>query len=324
MLVVSDLSAVPSEARGASVALGNFDGVHRGHAVVIGAAAEAARRLGAPLAALTFEPHPRELFRPDDPPFRLTLAEAKRDALASLGVEVLVSVPFDLAFSRIAAEDFVRDILAGRLGARHVACGPNFHFGHRRGGTPALLAALGAELGLGVTVVEKAAGEGGLPLSSTAIRHALAEGDVARANAILGRPWEIRGVVERGAALGRTLGFPTANVKLGRHLTPRLGVYAVRAGVADGAGGVAWFDGAASLGVRPTVNPLPEPLLEVFLFDFSGELYGRTLRVAFEGFLREEAKFDSLDALVAQMRADCEAARAVLARDERPFMSAPS
>jgi len=313
MRVLSDLSAIPPQARGASIALGNFDGVHRGHAVVIGAAAEAARRLGAPLAALTFEPHPRELFRPDDPPFRLTLAEAKRDALAALGVEVLVSVPFDHGFSRIEAEDFVRDILARRLAARHVACGPNFHFGHRRRGTPSLLASLGAELGFGVTVVEKATGEGGLPLSSTAVREALAAGDVARANAILGRPWEIRGVVERGAALGRSLGFPTANVRLGRHLAPRFGVYAVRAGIEDGAGGVAWFDGAASLGLRPTVNPLPEPLLEVFLFGFSGDLYGKRLRVAFVAFLREEARFESLEALAEQMRADCEAARAALA-----------
>ena len=313
MLVVSALSAVPIEARGASVALGNFDGVHRGHAAVIAAARTAASRLGAPVAALTFEPHPREVFRPDDPPFRLTLAEAKADALAALGVEVLVSIPFDRAFSEIPAERFVRSVLHEGLGARHLTCGPNFQFGHRRGGDPELLARLGAELGIGVTVVAREMGEGGLPLSSTAIRQALAAGDVARANAILGRPWEIRGVVERGAALGRTLGFPTANIRLGAHLCPRLGVYAVRAGLEDEGGGVTWFDGAASLGLRPTVNPLPDPLLEVFLFDFAGDLYGRRLRVAFQAFLREEAKFASLDALVEQMRADCAAARAALA-----------
>ncbi len=312
MILVSSLSAIPEAARGASIALGNFDGVHRGHAVVIAAAREAALRLRAPLAALTFEPHPRQVFRPDDPPFRLTLAAAKRDALAALGVAVLVTVPFDAAFSRITAEDFVRDILHARLGAKAVACGPNFHFGHRRGGNPALLASLGAELGIAVSVVAKQEGEGGLPLSSTAIRHALAEGDVARASAILGRRWEIRGVVQRGEALGRTLGFPTANIPLGDHLTPRLGIYAVRVGIEDGAGGVAWHHGAASLGLRPTVNPLPSPLLEVFLFDFAGDLYGRTLRVELAGFLRPEAKFESLDALVAQMRADCEAARALL------------
>lgn len=312
MIVVSDLSAVPEAARGAAIALGNFDGVHRGHAAVIAAAREAAQGLAAPLAALTFEPHPRQVFRPDDPPFRLTLADAKRDALAALGVAVLVSVPFDAAFSRITAEGFVRDVLHAQLGARAVACGPNFHFGHRRGGNPALLASLGAELGIGVSVVARQEGEGGLPLSSTAIRHALAEGHVDRANAILGRPWEIRGVVQRGEALGRTLGFPTANIPLGDHLTPRLGIYAVRVGIEDGAGGVAWHDGVASLGLRPTVNPLPTPLLEVFLFDFAGDLYGRTLRVAFAGFLRPEAKFESLDALVVQMRADCDAARALL------------
>ncbi|WP_291298031.1 bifunctional riboflavin kinase/FAD synthetase [Elioraea sp.] len=313
MRVLSDLNDIPAEARGASIALGNFDGVHRGHAVVVDAAASHARRLGAPLAALTFEPHPRQVFRPDDPPFRLTLAEAKADALASLGVQLLVSVPFDTAFSRITAEAFVRDILGARLGAAHLACGPNFHFGHRRGGDPSLLRSLGITLGIGVTVVEKTAGEGGLSLSSTAVRHALAEGDTARAAAILGRAWEIRGVVQRGEQLGRTLGFPTANIPLGDHLAPRLGIYAVRAGIEDGAGGVTWHDGAASLGLRPTVNPLPEPLLEVFLFDYAADLYGRRMRVQLKGFLRPEAKFDSLEALVAQMHADCSAARAVLA-----------
>jgi riboflavin kinase/FMN adenylyltransferase len=313
MRVLSDLNDIPAECRGASIALGNFDGVHRGHAVVIEAAASHARRLGAPLAALTFEPHPRQVFRPDDPPFRLTLTDAKADALADLGVDLLVSVPFDTAFSRITAEGFVRDVLRARLGAAHLTCGPNFHFGHRRGGDPTLLRSLGITLGIGVTVVEKVAGEGGLPLSSTAVRHALAEGDPAKAAAILGRPWEIRGVVQRGEQLGRTLGFPTANIALGAHLAPRLGVYAVRAGIEDGAGGVTWHDGAASLGLRPTVNPLPEPLLEVFLFDYAGDLYGQHLRVQLRGFLRAEAKFESLDAMVAQMHADCDAARAVLA-----------
>jgi riboflavin kinase/FMN adenylyltransferase len=317
MILVSSLSAVPEAARGAAIALGNFDGVHRGHAVVVAAAREAAHRLGAPLAALTFEPHPRQLFRPDDPPFRLTLAEAKRDALAALGVEVLVTVPFDAAFSRITAEDFVLDILAGRLGARHVACGPNFHFGHRRGGNPALLASLGAELGISVSVVARQEGEGGLPLSSTAIRHALAEGHVDRANAILGRPWEIRGVVQRGEALGRTLGFPTANIPLGDHLTPRLGIYAVRVGIEDGAGGVAWHDGVASLGLRPTVNPLPAPLLEVNLFDLEEDLYGQAMRVRLHAFLRDEARFEGLEALVAQMHRDAAEARVVLAAHQR-------
>ncbi len=314
MLVVSDLSAIPDAARGASIALGNFDGVHRGHAVVIAAAADAAPAHGAPLAALTFEPHPRQVFRPDDPPFRLTLAEAKADALAALGVEVLFSVPFDLAFSRIEAAAFVRDILGGALGAKHLACGPNFHFGFRRTGTPELLRELAAPLGIGVTVVEKALGPCGTRWSSTAIRHALAEGDTARAASILGRPWEIRGRVARGEQLGRTLGFPTANIPLGDHLAPRLGVYAVRAGIEDGMGGVTWHDGAASLGLRPTVNPVPAPLLEVFLFDVAGDLYGKRLRVQLVSFLRAEAKFDSLETMVAQMHGDCRAAREALAR----------
>ena len=308
MRVFRHLASLPADARGAAVALGNFDGVHRGHAAVIEAAADAARAQHVPLAALTFEPHPREVFRPNDPPFRLTLAEAKAEALAALGVDLLYELPFDETFSRISAEAFIAEVLAGALGARHVACGPDFHFGHRRTGTPALLATLGPAHGIGVTVVPEATDEAGGELSSTAVRDALRAGDLARAEAILGRPWEIRGRVEQGAALGRTLGFPTANVPVGRHLVPRLGIYAVEAAT-DGA---AWLPGVASLGVRPTVNTLPCPLLEVHLFDVAPDLYGRALRVRLRAFLRDEAKFPDLEALVRQMQRDAEAARAVL------------
>lgn len=308
MRVFRHLASLPADSRGAAIALGNFDGVHRGHAAVIEAAADAARAHGLPLAALTFEPHPREVFRPHDPPFRLTLAEAKAEALAALGVDLLYELPFDEAFSRISAETFIAEVLAGQLGARHVACGPDFHFGHRRTGTPALLATLGPAHGIGVTVVPEATDETGGELSSTAVRDALRAGDLARAEAILGRPWEIRGRVERGAALGRTLGFPTANVPLGRHLVPRLGIYAVEAGT----DGRTWLPGVASLGVRPTVNTLAAPLLEVHLFDVAPDLYDRELRVRLRAFLRDEAQFPDLEALVRQMRRDAEAARAVL------------
>lgn len=313
MRIFRDFKGLPAEARGAAVALGNFDGVHRGHAAVIAAAADAARAHGLPLAALTFEPHPREVFRPRDPPFRLTLAEAKAEALAALGIDLLYELPFDEAFSRIAAEAFIAEVLAEALGARHVACGPDFHFGHRRTGTPALLATLGPAHGIGVTVVPEATDETGGELSSTAVRDALRAGDLARAEAILGRPWEIRGRVERGAALGRTLGFPTANVPLGRHLVPRLGIYAVEAAT----DGRSWLPGVASLGVRPTVNTLASPLLEVHLFDVAPDLYERELRVRLRAFLRDEVQFPDLEALVRQMRRDAEAARAVLRADAR-------
>ncbi len=310
MRVFEGFSGLPAEARGASVALGNFDGVHRGHAAVIAAAGNAARALGVKVAALTFEPHPREHFRPDDPPFRLTLAEAKAEALAALGVELLYQLRFDATFSRITAEAFIAEVLSEALEARHVVCGPDFHFGHRRTGTPALLATLGPAHGIGVTIVPETTDPSGLQLSSTAIRDALRAGDCSLAAAILGRPWEIRGVVSRGAALGRTLGFPTANIPLGRHLVPRLGIYAVEAST----DGLAWYPGVASLGVRPSVNPLPEPLLEVHLFDISQDLYGKTLRVRLRAFLREEARFETLEALVAQMHSDAKAARSALAR----------
>jgi riboflavin kinase/FMN adenylyltransferase len=312
MRIFDRFDALPPDARGAAVALGNFDGVHRGHAAVVAAAAEAAHGRGIPLAALTFEPHPREVFRPSDPPFRLTLAEAKIEALAALGVEILYQLPFDLAFSRMPAETFIDAVLAGGLGARHLACGPDFHFGHKRTGNPALLATLGPAHGMGVSIVPEAAADG-LAWSSSAVRDALKAGDCARAAAILGRVWEIWGTVVRGAALGRTLGFPTANLPLGRHLAPRLGIYAVEAGPAGADGEVAWRPGVASLGLRPTVNPLPEPLLEVHLFDADADLYGQALRVRLHAFLRDEARFETLEALVAQMHRDAAEARAVLA-----------
>jgi riboflavin kinase/FMN adenylyltransferase len=312
--IFRDFTGLLPDARGAAVALGNFDGVHRGHAAVIAAAAEAAHGRAMPLAALTFEPHPREVFRPHDPPFRLTLAEAKAEALAALGVELLYQLPFDLAFSRMPAETFIDAVLAEGLGARHLVCGPDFHFGHRRTGTPALLATLGPAHGMGVSIVPEAAAPDGLIWSSTAVRDALKAGDCARAAAILGRLWEIRGTVARGAALGRTLGFPTANIPLGRHLAPRLGIYAVEAGLVGADGEIDWRPGVASLGLRPTVNPLPEPLLEVHLFDVAADLYGAAMRVRLHAFLRDEARFETLDALVAQMRRDAAEARALLAR----------
>ena len=217
---------LPPALRGGTVALGNFDGVHRGHAHLL-ALAHAARP-GAPRAVLTFEPHPRELFRPDDPPFRLTLSPERAAALAALGVEHVVEVAFDRAFSLLTAEQFVVDVLQGGLGAAHLACGPDFAFGHRRGGDVGFLTVRAEALGIGLTIVPPVADLQG-PLSSTRIRRALQDGYPERATADLGRPWSICGVVAHGDARGRTIGFPTANIALGRHLEPARGVYAVSA-----------------------------------------------------------------------------------------------
>jgi riboflavin kinase/FMN adenylyltransferase len=297
---------LPEDARGASVALGNFDGVHLGHARVV-AAAHAARP-DAPLAVLTFEPHPREHFRPDDPPFRLTLSAERADALAALGVALIYEMPFDHAFSLIEAEAFVADILHRGLGARHLACGADFAFGRRRGGSTAFLGARAEALGIGLTLVPALTDAQG-PLSSTRIRRYLQDGYPERATEELGRPWTIRGIVAHGDKRGRTIGFPTANIRLGRHLEPARGVYAVRVRTPDGA----THGGVANIGRRPTVNEGPESRLEVNVFDFSGDLYDAELAVSLLAYLRPEQKFSGLDALKAQIAADAAEARGLLA-----------
>ena len=305
MRILSDWRDLPGEARGASVALGNFDGVHRGHAAVI-AAARAARP-DAKLAVLTFEPHPREIFRPDDPPFRLTLSAERADALAALGVDLLYELPFSDAFSQMSAEAFVAAVLHHGIGARHLAAGRDFAFGHRKGGDAAFLSAHAAALGIGVTLVPPVTDAEG-PLSSSRIRRALTEGYPERAADELGRPWAIRGVVAHGDARGRTIGFPTANIALGRHLEPARGVYAVSVRLADGR----VRGGAANIGRRPTVNAGPESRLEAHLFDFDGDLYGQELTVGLISYLRAEIRFPGLEALRAQIAADAAQARAVL------------
>jgi riboflavin kinase/FMN adenylyltransferase len=297
---------LPEDARGASVALGNFDGVHLGHARVV-AAAHAARP-GAPLAVLTFEPHPREHFRPDDPPFRLTLSPERADALAALGVTTIYEMPFDHAFSLITAEDFIGEILHRGLGARHLSCGADFAFGRRRGGSTAFLGAHAEALGIGLTLVPALSDAQG-PLSSTRIRRYLQDGYPERATEELGRPWTIRGIVAHGDQRGRTIGFPTANIALGRHLEPARGVYAVRIRMPDGA----THGGVANIGRRPTVNEGPESRLEVNVFDFDGDLYGAELAVSLLVYLRPEQKFSGLDALKAQIAADAAEARRLLA-----------
>jgi riboflavin kinase/FMN adenylyltransferase len=305
MQVFRDWRALPPAARGASVALGNFDGVHLGHAHVVRAAHGA--RPDLPLAVLTFEPHPRELFRPDDPPFRLSLPRERQAALAVLGVRVLYEFTFDLAFSAISAAAFVSEVLHAGLDARHLVCGPDFAFGHRRGGNAHFLADHAEALGIGFTAVPPLADEAG-PISSSRIRRALRDGYPERATALLGRPWAIRGEVMRGDARGRQIGFPTANVPLGRHLEPARGVYAVTARLADGT----TRRGVANIGRRPTVVRESSSRLEVNLFDYDGDLYGSELSVSLHAFLRAERRFAGLAELREQIVADAAQARRLL------------
>jgi riboflavin kinase/FMN adenylyltransferase len=307
MQILRDWRGLPAAARGGAVALGNFDGVHLGHAHVLRTAHAA--RPDAPRAVLTFEPHPRELFRPDDPPFRLTLAEERAAALAALGVQVLYELPFDRAFSEMSAETFVREVLHAGIGAKHLACGADFAFGHRRGGDVGFLAARAEALGIGLTLAPPL-GDASGPISSSLIRRALQDGYPERAAQLLGRPWAIVGEVMHGDARGRTIGFPTANIPLGRHLEPARGVYAVTVRLPDGTVG----RGVANIGRRPTVSAGTESRLEVNLFDFTGDLYGAVLAVSLHGFLRSEQRFAGLEELRAQIARDATAARHLLDR----------
>ncbi len=303
MKIYSDWRALPIAGRGASVAMGNFDGVHIGHAAVLRAAHAA--RPDAPRAVLTFEPHPRAFFRPQDPPFRLTLATERAAALAALGVEVLYQLPFDTAFSHLSAEFFVQEILFKSIGAVHLSCGADFAFGHRRGGDVEFLAARAEALGIGLSIVPPVADAQG-PVSSSRIRRLLQDGYPERAAALLGRPYSIRGEVMHGDARGRTIGFPTANIALGQHLEPQRGVYAVTARM-----GGKLVKGVANIGSRPTVGST-EPRLEAHFFDFDGDLYGQELSVQLRHFIREEQKFASFDLLKAQIGRDAAHARNML------------
>ena len=304
-------TSASDDARGAVVAAGNFDGVHLGHQAVLGAAKALAKSLDAPFAVLTFEPHPRVVFQPGLPPFRLTPFRAKSLVLEALGVDLLFTLHFDLAFAQKTAEEFVADVLVAGLGAKAVVVGYDFVFGNKRRGTAELLTAEGGRHGFAVKIVAPVAGAGGVAYSSTQIRKHLVAGRPREAAALLGRPWEIDGRVDVGDKLGRTIGFPTANIDLADYLRPAPGVYAVRAGIEDG-GRTDWHDGAANLGWRPTVGG-KDLRLETHLFDFSGDLYGKHLRVALIERLRPEQRFAGLDALKAQIALDVAQARQILA-----------
>ena len=299
--------AVPGHLRGGVVALGNFDGFHRGHQAVVGDALARARAAGRPALVATFDPHPARLFRPDLPPFALTSTEQKLDLLAAFGIDGAVVMHFDAAFAALSAEAFVGDWLGGAIGARALVSGADFTFGAKRAGDTAALARIGADHGIAAHVVGAVADPDGI-VSSSRVRDLLRAADPAGGAALLTRPFTLRGVVGHGAKLGRTLGFPTANLVLDDYLRPAYGVYAVRVTLDDGQ--VA--DGVANLGIRPMIEP-PLELLEVNLFDWRGDLYGRTIDVALIAFLRPEWKLDGLDALTRQIAADCNAARAALA-----------
>lgn len=314
MRLYRDFTNLDGDARSGVVVIGNFDGVHEGHRQVIARARAIADGLGSPLTVLTFEPHPRQYFQPDAPSFRLTPLRSKSRQMEPLGIDALVALPFDERVASRTADAFIDDILIGALAARHVVIGYDFAFGKGRSGNPQTLQEAGARHGFGVTCVEAAKAEDGAEFSSTQVRQLLRDGKPADAAAYLGRPWEVEGHVQHGDKRGRQLGFPTANVDLEGYLLPAFGVYAVRLRMADTVDGedAGWIDGVANLGMRPTIGD-EKVLLEVHLFDFSGDIYGRSVRVALVDFLRPEKKFDGLEALTAQIATDSTQAREILA-----------
>lgn len=306
---LSGTDALPLNLRNCVVAIGNFDGVHRGHQAVLERALELAHRDGLPAVVLTFEPHPRSFFKPNEPIERLTDAVEKAEILRLMGFDAVVEQPFTADFSAQSAEDFVRNILVERLHANRVVTGYDFHFGKGRRGTPQFLEEAGQLSGFSVSLVDAFGDEGGNLVSSTRVRALLCAGEVAEAAGLLGYRYRVSGEVIHGKKLGRTLGFPTANMTIDDHVSLKHGIYAVRFRRADGI----LHDGVASFGRRPTVASDGKPLLETFVFDFSGDLYGEVAEVSFFGYLRGEVKFDGLDPLIEQMKRDEEEARALLA-----------
>ncbi len=294
--------------RGAAVALGNFDGVHRGHQQVIAQAAKAALADKTPLGVISFDPHPRRLFRPTEPAFKLMTQSQQARALAGLGVGVFYLLPFDFEMASFGDREFVEKVLVEGLGVTHVAAGFDISFGRGRTGSPDLLRAYGQEYGFSVSIAEPVAGGDGQKFSSTAVRDALRAGQPEQAAAILGRPFAIEGVVRRGQQLGRQLGFPTANVEVEDYVVPKLGVYATRTRLPDGRE----VPGVANLGNNPTTGHV-ETRLETWLFDFDEDLYGQIIETQLVAFLRPELKFDSLELMIEQIRRDEQAARAIVA-----------
>lgn len=307
-LRVDAFSAVPAKMKGGVVAIGNFDGVHRGHQFVLEKALELASVLGKPAVVLTFEPHPRTVFKPEAPVFRLTPASLKAEIFALMGFNCVVEQTFSREFASVTADCFVHEVLVGALGVSHVVTGFDFHFGKGRQGGPAFLLAAGEREGFKVSLVDAFRDEGSEVVSSSRIRDCLADGDVAAAAGLLGYRYLVKAPVVEGKQLGRTLGYPTANMRLAAENCLAHGIYAVRLRRADGT----LHDGVASFGRRPTTDDNGAPLLETHVFDFSGDLYGEICAVSFFGHLRPERKFDGLEPLMIQMKQDEAEARALL------------
>ena len=321
MRLIRHCGELTPELRGCVVALGNFDGVHLGHQEVILTARRIAAAEGCTHAVMSFEPHPRSVFNPTGEPFRLTPFRVKARLIEALGTDMLFMPHFDKEFAAIEARVFVASLLVCCMNVRHVVVGYDYVFGKGRGGTGALLAEMGRELGFGVTVVPPATSPWGEVYSSTHVREYLIAGKPAEAAQLLGHYWELEGRVEHGDARGRSIGFPTANLTLGEYQRPATGVYAVRAGV-DAGGATQWWDGVANFGHRPTFDKTNE-ILEVHLLDVAEDLYGRHLRVALVDYIRPERKFDGLDALKAQIFADVAEARRLLALRHFPVDPGP-
>ena len=297
---------MPAALRGAVVALGNFDGFHVGHQAVVGRALALARASGRPALVATFDPHPARLFRPDAPPFLLTSIDQRATLFDAFGMDGMIVLPFDHAMAAVSPESFVAAWLAERIGASAVVTGHDFTFGRDRKGDTRALATIGARHGIAAEAIAAIEHEGTIA-SSTRIRAHLKAGEMDAARRLLTRPYTIAGIVQHGDKVGRTIGYPTANLALGDYLRPAYGIYAVRGRLGDGR----LLDGAANLGIRPQFDP-PKELLEPYFFDFSGDLYGQPLAVELVAHTRPEAKFDSLAALTVQMEADCIEARRIL------------
>lgn len=314
MRIFRHYTDLPEDARGSVVAIGNFDGIHKGHQVVINEAGSIARATGKPWAVMSFEPHPDALFKPDCEPFRLSTMRTKAHMIEQLGVDELLVQHFDFAFAGLTAQAFVEEVLVKGLGASHVVAGYDFQFGQKRQGDCETLLRLGRDKGFGFTAVPKVVDEQGVVYSSTRVRDCLKAGDARGAAHVLGRPFELEGRIEHGDQRGRQLGFPTANLHLVDFLRPALGVYAMRAGLDEGSQ-TRWVDGVCNVGKRPTFDKGDDVVLEAHLFDFDADLYGKHLRVKLIERLRAERKFDGLDAIKTQIAIDCEKAKEILAKE---------
>lgn len=313
MQIYRHFETLPAHARGAVIAVGNFDGLHKGHQVVIDEAGLIARDLGVPWAVLTFEPHPSSVFMPGCEPFRLTPFRIKARLLEEHGVDAMIVQRFNREFSQCPPEKFVRDVLVDGFGARHIVSGYDFAFGHKRAGNCELLLSLGRKYEFGFTAVSPVHANEGDIESSTRVRNCLKQGDPKGAAAILDRPHQIENRVASGDKRGRTIGFPTANLHFGGAIRPALGVYAVRAGL-HGPDGITWHNGVANIGQRPTFNG-SGTVLETHIFDFNEDIYGQLLSVALIDYIRPEKKFDGLDSLKTQIKLDCVTARQILDTD---------